>query len=287
MAQSRNHESASRGEGPATGVSTRAFTNILCAVDGTRASTAAVRMAGCLAGPGGHLTLLAVTAQSGAGLYATAAISPGRVEHVLSRAKRIADAAGVPSTAFVDRGGPPVKVILERASGCDLLALGAPATSWLGGMLIGGVAAAALSQFTTPILFVRASFTGALHGRQILVASDGEEDSDQIVELAVRLGLSHDVTVTLVHALGSESRVPPRRVQAQARALALALPSAGQACIEAGEAQDVIVNAAKSSKAAMVVIGSRRLRGLRAFGSVSRRVVHDASCSVLLLPPKS
>jgi nucleotide-binding universal stress UspA family protein len=55
----------------------------------------------------------------------------------------------------------------------------------------------------------------------------------------------------------------------------------------AGEAQDVIVNAAKSSKAAVVVIGSRRLRGLRAFGSVSRRVVHDASCSVLLLPPKS
>ena len=40
----------------------RVFTNILCAVDGTRASTAAVRMAASLAGSDGHLTLLAVTA---------------------------------------------------------------------------------------------------------------------------------------------------------------------------------------------------------------------------------
>jgi nucleotide-binding universal stress UspA family protein len=33
-----------------------------------------------------------------------------------------------------------------------------------------------------------------------------------------------------------------------------------------------------------VVIGSRRLGGLHAFNSVSRRVTHD-SCSVLALPP--
>jgi nucleotide-binding universal stress UspA family protein len=189
-------------------------------------------MAVCLAGPGGHLTLLAVTAQSGYGLYAMAAISPGRAKYVLNRVKRIADDAGVPSAAVVDPGGPPVKVILKRAPDYDLLAIGAPATSWLGGMLIGGVAETALSQFTTPMLLVRASFTGSLQGRQILVASDGEQGSDQIVELAVRLGLSQNATVTLVHALGSESRGPPRRVQAQARALALALPSAGQACIE-------------------------------------------------------
>jgi nucleotide-binding universal stress UspA family protein len=84
---------------------------------------------------------------------------------------------------------------------------------------------------------------------------------------------------------GPKSQVRPRRIQAQARALELT-SGAGKACIESGKASDVILNAAKSTKAAIVVIGSRRLGGLRALGSVSRRVAHDAPCSVLLLPPK-
>jgi hypothetical protein len=33
-------------------------------------------------------------------------------------------------------------------------------------------------------------------------------------------------------------------------------------------------------------MGSRGLHGLRANGSVSRRVVHEARCSVLLIPPE-
>jgi nucleotide-binding universal stress UspA family protein len=242
-------------------------------------------MAASMAGPDGHLTLLAVTAVSGSGAYATAAISPSRVQHVLDCAKRVADDAGVPSTTVVDPGGPPVEVILERASHYDLLAIGAPATSWLGGMLIGGVVAVALSQFTTPLLVVRRTFAGWLRGRRILVASDGQEGSDRVVELAGRLGLSQDANVTLLHALGSESEIPPRRIQAQARALELTLRHASEACVEPGKAWEVILNAAKSTKATMVVIGSRRLGGLRALGSVSRRVVHDAPCSVLLLPP--
>jgi hypothetical protein len=65
-------------------------------------------MAAVLAGPDGHLTLLAVTAVSGSGAYTAAAIGPGRVDLVLSNAKRIADDAGVPSSTVVDPGGPPV-----------------------------------------------------------------------------------------------------------------------------------------------------------------------------------
>jgi nucleotide-binding universal stress UspA family protein len=273
----------------------RLFANILCAVDGTRTSTAAVRMAACLAGPDGHLTLLVVTAVSGSGPDAAAVISRSRVKQVLNRAKRIADDAGVPASTVADPGGPPVKVILERASDHDLLALGAPASSWLGGMLIaaaaggmliGGVAAAAQSKITTPMLVGRPRLAGSLHGRQILVASDGQEGSDRIVQVAGRLGLSQGARVTLVHALGPESRMHHRRIQAQVHALELMLPDAGQACIEPGKAWDVILNAAKSKEVAMVVTGSRRLGGLRALGSNSRRVVHDAPCSVLVLPPE-
>jgi nucleotide-binding universal stress UspA family protein len=242
-------------------------------------------MAASLAGPDGHLTLLVVTAVKGSGPYAMAAISPSRVKQVLGSAKRIADDAGVPSTAVVDPGGPPDKVILERATQYDLLAIGAPATSWLGGMLIGGVTAAALSRLTTPMLVVRRPFAGSLRDRQILVASDGEDGSDQLVKLAGRLGQSQGAQVTLVNALGAESKLNPRGIQAQVRALKRTLPNAGEPYIEPGKAWDVILNAAKGKKAALVVIGSRRMGGVRAFGSVSRRVVHDVPCSVLVVPP--
>ena len=47
----------------------------------------------------------------------------------------------------------------------------------------------------------------------------------------------------------------------------------------------MILDAAEHTDAALVVMGSRRLSGVHAFGSVSRRVVHDAPCSVLVIPP--
>jgi len=279
------HARTSAQEGAITPGSPPVFANILCAVDGTLTSTAAVETAASLVGPAGHLTLLAVTAVVGSGAYTTAAISPRRVDLVLSNAKRIADRAGVPSSTVVDPASPPVDVILERASDHDLLAIGAPAGSWLGGVLLGDVATVALSQFTTPILFARRSSV-PLRGSHILVASDGEEGSDQIVQLAGRLGQSQGAQVTLVNAPGSESKMNPRAIKAQARALRRALPNTGEPCIEPGKAPEVILDAAKHTKAALVVMGSRRLSGLRAFGSVSRRVVHDAACSVLVVPPE-
>jgi len=68
----REPKRASTHQGLVTSGRGSVFTNILCAVDGTRASTAAVKLAASLAGPDGHLTLLAVTAVSGSGAYATA-----------------------------------------------------------------------------------------------------------------------------------------------------------------------------------------------------------------------
>ncbi len=240
-------------------------------------------MAVSLAGPEGHVTLLAVTAVSGSGLYGMAAISPSRVKQVLRRAQRIADDAGVDTTTVADPDGPPVAVILERARQHDLLALGAPA-SWLGEVLTGGVVTSALGRFTTPMLIARTPHGDSLRGRRILVASDGEEDSDAVVELAGRLGFSQGAQVTLVNAVAAEAKMSPGPVQAQARMLERMLPNASKTCIEPGKASDVILSAAKRDKAVMIVMGSRRLGGLRALGSVSRRVVHDAPCSVMLMP---
>ncbi|HWJ50730.1 MAG TPA: universal stress protein [Solirubrobacteraceae bacterium] len=263
------------------------FADILCAVDGTRTSSAAVEQAAALAGPAGRLTLLAVTAVEGAGAFRNAAISPARAEHLLDHAAEIAADVGVSSTQVVDPASPAAQVILDRAADHDLLAIGAPVTSWLGGMFIGGVAETALGSFTTPLLVAHPTRPGIDFARRMIIASDGLDGSDELVELAARLAHSRQASVVLVHAVGVESYSSPHAIQAQQHRLELALDGEVETQIVAESAHDAIVEAAKATAASLIVMGSRRLEGLRALGSVSRRVVHEAHCSVLLLPPQA
>ena len=60
-----------------------------------------------------------------------------------------------------------------------------------------------LSRFTTPMLVVRQPYVDSLHRRQILIASDGGEGSDRLIELGARIARSQDARVRLVNALGS------------------------------------------------------------------------------------
>ena len=76
----------------------------------------------------------------------------------------------------------------------------------------------------------------------------------------------------------------PRNIQAQARTLGL---GEDDVLVEPGKPVEMILDAAQRISPVLLVLGSRRLGGLRALGSVSRKVVHDAPCSVLLLPPQS
>jgi nucleotide-binding universal stress UspA family protein len=118
------------------------------------------------------------------------------------------------------------------------------------------------------------------------VASDGRDGSDQLVELARRLAQARGAEMMLVHAAGHESRARLERVEEQGRRLALTAAGTNEVRVERGHAHEVIVGAADSLGASMLVMGSRRLDGLRSLGSVSRRVVHEAPCSVLLVPPE-
>jgi len=262
------------------------FAEILCAIDGTQESLAAVEQAATLAGPKGHLTLLEVTSFEAEGAYRSPAIGPIEAKRILDAALRIAEEAGVPSTVEVDPASPAPEVILDWAAERDLLAIGAPSTSWFGSMFTGGVAITAERSFTTPLLVAR-STAGAQHSpRRILIASDGLDGSDRLVELGGRLARAQGASAILVHALGSRSAARRQHVEEQAHRLQLALDGASEARLEPGSARTVIVETAVAVEPAMVVMSSRRLKGPRAVGSVSRRVVHHGNCSVLLVPPE-
>jgi nucleotide-binding universal stress UspA family protein len=278
---------AARSQDGTAGPSPRlVFDDILCAVDGKPGGFVAVEQAAALAGPETHLTLLMVTSFRSEGAHRSPAIGPAQAKRVLDRATRIAHEAGVPSTVEVDPATPPSRVILEWSRERDLLALGAPATSRLGRHFIAGVADTALGSFTTPLFTARATPPEHQFGHRVLVASDGREGSDQLVELGQRLAQARGAEMTLLHASGHESRERQDRVEEQGRRLEPTAAGTREVRVAHGRAQDVIVATAKSVGASLVVMGSRRLDGLRAIGSVSRRVVHAAPCSVLLAPPE-
>ena len=54
---------------------------------------------------------------------------------------------------------------------------------------------------------------------------------------------------------------------------------------EPGRPHVATVAAAAHDEALLLRVASRQLRGRRALGSVSERLVHDAPCSVLILRP--
>ena len=262
-----------------------AFMDVLCAVDGTWRSYVAVEQAAVLAGPGGELTLLAVTAATGSGPYRSAAIAHTRAKLILHHASGLARKAGVRSTSVIDPATPPARVIIERAAAHDLVALGAPAMSWLGEAIVGGVATEALGPVPTALLFARRSPSEAGFAKRILVASDGLEDSERLVGLSSQLAQAQQADVVLLHAIDGESRAQTDRVREQARALETASGCSCEVRIQDGQPWDAIARTAEDAGVSLIVMGTRRLSGIRAIGSVSRRVVHDAPCSVLLIPP--
>lgn len=263
------------------------FVDVLCAVDGTRPSLAGVSQAAQIAGPGAHVTLLAVTAAgSGPPLFRSAAISSLRVGRVLDRAAGVAADAGVAFDRVVDPDGPPAAVIVKRAMTRDLLAIGAPARSPLGGFG-GGVATATLRSFTTPLLLARPAVSGAGTLDRVIVATDGSDSSDEVVSLAARLPAGRGGEAILVHALGSESQSQPHRVASQQGLLARACDGRASAVTEPGDACEVLLAVARRAHATLVVLGSRKRGGIGAvLGGVSRRTVHLLPCSALLIPPQ-
>ena len=263
------------------------LSDALCALDGSAGSIAAVEQAATLAGAGGHLTLLEVTSFRNLGEYRGPVINPVDSKSILDRAVEIAKEAGVSHAVEVDPDAPPWKVILEWSDRHSFLAMGSPSTSWFGGFFLGGATDAALGDLASPLLVARPTPSGDPLGGRIVIASDGLPGSDALVEFAGELASSRGASVTLAHALTPLERKARReRVEAQASKLEGLLGDSLDVHMRAGTAHKVLAELAGESAAALVVMGSRRVHGVRALGSVTRRFAHEGPCSAMLVPPE-
>jgi nucleotide-binding universal stress UspA family protein len=273
-----SHSLSSHATSPAV------FSDVLCAIDASRTSLRAVSRACELLAPDARMTVLVCTHETGAGAWASADVSAARARRALTRAAEMARQAGLRGETVLDPDGPPIDRVLERAASHPLLALGAPVMPRGAGLWVGGVALHAVHHLPSSLLIARERPLAA--GAHILLALDGTDDAPGLPMIAAYAARRLKRGVVVVHAVGVESRSQPHHLEAQRDRLAGLLGVAPEMVIEAKRPAEAILAVARERQTSLIIMGSRRIGGVRALSSVSERVAHRARCSVLVIRPE-
>jgi nucleotide-binding universal stress UspA family protein len=138
--------------------------------------------------------------------------------------------------------------------------------------------------------------------KKIVLALDGSSSSDRAIEVARNLVAGSSASLVAVHVVefigGSRGSAVPthpdedeiqRKIGDQVRALAKAGTSAELRTVDTmlGGPARAIADAAKEANADLIVTGTRghsAIAGLMV-GSVVQRLLHFATCPVLVVPP--
>jgi len=251
------------------------FSRVLVGVDGSDAATEAARQAAILAC--GPLTLLAVYDAGSWIIGAPGTGAPVFVDEDRRRAsasealERARQALGRREAAagMIVRGSSWNALIEEIHRGRDtLVAVGSHGTGRARGILVGSTATELVHKSPCSVLVTRGK---ARIPRRIVVGVDGSPESARAYaaarELAERFNahfrpiVDHggkDIDMDLVRAIAGDG-------------------------VKESMHEPVRALVGASGIVDLVVVGSRGLHGLKALGSVSERVAHQALCSVLVV----
>ena len=247
----------------------RIFRRIVCGVDGTPESLVAVRQAARLRDPDGSLQLTAVApiaraAHAGFAAPRAAELMQEEAEAALAESRALAPSA---IEKLVD--GEPVAVLLREAEQASLVAVGSHGRGRAVGMLLGTVAARMLRDASCSVLIARAASDLKAWPRWVVAGVDGSAES------AAAFAVARSIAERLGGDLRAVASTKDHLDREAARAIAPQLEE------EPARAIDVLALASESAD--VIVVGSRGLHGLRALGSVSERVAHQARSSVLVV----
>lgn len=253
---------------------------VICGVDGTARSDTAIEQASLLSCRG-ELTLLAVYHPDGDSPGA-AVLGPHSATRVLRDALALARRHHVAARANMIAGVDPAEAILRQASNVDLIAVGAPRSGRATGIALDSTATGLLHESSRPILIARPVPSAAAFPGRVVLATDGSQASDRAIELTASIVASIGGEVMMVHAGGERSPDQRRRMTEQSARMTQ-VTGREPVWVSPGSAPAIgIVETARWNRASLIVLGARGARGLRALGSVSERVAHQAPCSVLV-----
>lgn len=289
---------------------------ILCAIDGSRYSRCAFQALPYLKiGADSSVTLLHVVNTDQ--LKVNKRMSP-EANQAIAKALAMAEAGGHTLLTSFEKAAPaqwgcvqsqvvkgrPAAAITRfaRRQGCDLIVIGCRGLTEFRSFLLGSVSRRVLTEAPCSVLVIKRRVRAL---QNVLIGVDGSKDARAAVELLLRLRPSNEINATVV------SVVPPMPLEAdtapeelltvmddvrrplEKQAYEIAeqsvkrLRGAGAkatACVVHGHVGRELVELARLSKAALIVVGSRGQTGSTRYllGSVSETVVKYADCPVLI-----
>lgn len=251
------------------------FASVICGVDGSEEGLAAARLAARVTSPSGRLAIVAV---EDAALAVHAGWGATAVAEQLEREAAAAAEAGRLEAGRLHQAehavvrGDPIGSLLEqiRTRDATLIVVGARGHSRAAGILLGSVASAMLHEAPSAVMLARRVADVGAWPRQVVVGLDGSDASRAALMAARALAERFGAEVRTVVATGDRHAEP-----AKARAL--------DAGVEEHDADPVDALVVLGEHSDLLVLGSRGLQGLRALGSVSERVAHQADCPVLVV----
>lgn len=246
------------------------FALIVCGVDGSEPALEAVRQAGALAGPNATVELVAISDEQ-----ATAERSLRRA------AAELAHSPARVVTRAVD-GHRVSKRLLEEAQDADLLVIGRNGHSRVGGVLLGSTATAVLHRAHLPILVAARPPAGRSFPGRIMVAAGGPSHPEDGVRLAALIAHRSGSDVDVLRADWAH-RAKGRELSEAIVYLREVTGTEPVELIVGGAPHRIIPEYAERENASLVITGSRGLTGVRSVASVSERVAHACSCSVLVM----
>ena len=245
---------------------------VLVGVDSTPESLEAARQANRLREPDGSLEVvtaleLAVSAQAGWAATGVTAQLEADAQTALEAAKEV-----LPEATFkiVEGGADQVLVAEAESTDATLVAVGSHEISRAVGIALGSVATTLLHSAPCSVLVARRRPSQEDFPRAIVVGVDGSPESELAAAVAFRLGERFGVEAWPIAARGGKDFD-----------VAAVNGIASNVLVEDASPVDALV--AGAGRADLLVVGSRGLHGVRALGSVSERVAHQAPCSVLVV----
>jgi nucleotide-binding universal stress UspA family protein len=252
------------------------FDHVICGVDPSEAGEVAAKVAARVTEPHGELVLVTVDDPSVA-VHAGWAMSHVmeelaiEAERALGRGTAVATPLHSVETQLLE--GNPLDCLLAEIEHrkATLVVVGSHGYSRPVGIALGSVATHLLHEAPCSVLVARDP--GAeWWPRTIVVGIDGSPHSAEAAAAARQLENRFGSALRFVAAAGE-----PMLDREAAYAIAPELDELpGRAVDELHEL---------SEGADLVVVGSRGLKGIRALGSVSERIAHEALCSVLVVRP--